>query len=99
MIEISAKEMEINSKLNSKLTWNGILLKTEDKERFIKIKGDYVEATPKDSFIEGVYKGFGTAITGLAYPLVAVSWNATKYYLKVNEEAKKMLGDNITNED
>ena len=83
--------MEVNNnKLTSEIKLDGIVLKKGDKKEKVNIEGDAVEATPRDSFIEGAVKGVGVLLTGGAYPLVAGGLKAFQSYNEVEEASKKL---------
>jgi hypothetical protein len=58
-----------SGKVNSRITWQGVEVSGPRGKVEVKITGDEVEATPKDSFIQGVFKGAATTLVGPAYPL------------------------------
>jgi len=59
-------------KVNTKITWQGIKISGPLGEKKVKIEGDKVEATPKDSFVQGVLKGAAILLTGPTYPCLAL---------------------------
>jgi len=80
-------------KVNSKITWQGVEVSGPFGKKEVKIEGDKVEATPTDSFIQGVLKGVATAIVGPAYPYLTSAFKAVEGYSKASHAASEVGGD------
>jgi len=80
-------------RVNSRITWQGVEVSGPLGKKEVKIEGDKVEATPEDSFIEGVFKGMSIAVVGPLYPYLTSSFKAAEGYSKVGYAVLEVGGD------
>jgi len=80
-------------RVNSRITLQGVEVSGPLGKKEVKIEGDKVEASPEDSYMEGILKGISTAAVGPVYPFLTSVFKGIEGYYKASGAALGVGGD------